>query len=248
MRPGAEIQAAATDAKAADTLKVDVRRRSSWRRVMWWDAAYDGPLLEALWNDPDGVVARGTMLKRGRGTTVVRIDGAEPVVVKRYNLRNRGRTLSHLLLPSRASRSWEGALRLREAGIATPRPLAALETRLGPLRLRSFFVYPYLSGEMLDRTLRRPSVSSEETQAVWEEVSSVAQKLKAARLTHGDGKPANLLWQQGRLWLLDVDAVEEHRSEWSWKRARDREVRRLLQDFQAEPHLRGPLSQAAQGG
>lgn len=90
------------------------------------------------------------MLKDGGTCTVVRIDlEGLPVAVKRYNLKNTRHALSRAWRPSRAWQSWIEAQRLSYYGIPTPRPLAVVERRFGPLRGRAYLVTVASEGRSL---------------------------------------------------------------------------------------------------
>jgi len=62
------------------------------------------------------------------------------IYVKRYNAFSWRYRLGSLLLSSGAVKSLQGAAILRKAGIATPRPVAAVETRALGLLKHSFFL------------------------------------------------------------------------------------------------------------
>ena len=80
--------------------------------------------LEAVLADPEGAIATGVPLKRGRTATVVRCGG---LVVKRYNVKNRAHWWRLKTRVSRARRAWQAGHGLRRLGVPTPRPRALLE-------------------------------------------------------------------------------------------------------------------------
>lgn len=217
--------------------------RRDWRRNLVWDHDLPAEILDLLGSRPDDLIAAGEPLKLGRGTTVVKVSGPRPAVVKRYNLRTWTRTLVHLFLPSRARRSWEGAKALLEAGIPTPRPLAYLESTWGPLRLRSFYVYEFLEGITLDQYLEAAGPPDTE-RVLLEQLRAISDRFRAARLTHGDGKNQNFLVTDRGLTVIDTDNVRRHASESAWRQARDREIDRLLQDYRARPEWEAALADA----
>src|SRR5438552_9907627 len=120
--------------------KATIARRRSIRASLWHDSSLPSSLVERLWNDPDQLIAHGSMLKDGDRCTVVRFDhDGRSMVLKRFNLKDQLHTAVHMLMRSRARWCWSNALALHAAGVPTPRPLACLdERRAGLLRRRSF--------------------------------------------------------------------------------------------------------------
>jgi hypothetical protein len=75
------------------------------------------------------------VIKAGNTATVARlyVDG-EAFVVKRYNIKSWQHAMGRMWRPTRAQRAWQNAHRLRMLGIATFKPIALIERRLGPMR------------------------------------------------------------------------------------------------------------------
>lgn len=190
------------------------------------------PLLAA----PDDALAAGGRLKSGNTCTVARVaaPGGE-IVIKRYNLKGVGHALSRLWRPSRAWHSWREAHRLGILGIATPRPLAVIEERFGPLRRRAWLLAEHCPGVNLADHLASSSLPPEAEAAA---ISELFRLLCRLRITHGDLKATNLLWHDGRVWLIDLDACTQHRSDAAWRRAWQRDRSRLLRNWPEGSELR----------
>ena len=60
---------------------------------------------------------------------------------------------------------------------------------------------------------------------------SLFRTLYALRISHGDLKATNLLWDQGRIVLIDLDAMVQHRSVRQHARAWQRDRSRLLRNW-----------------
>ncbi|MDX5362656.1 MAG: lipopolysaccharide kinase InaA family protein [Pseudazoarcus pumilus] len=189
------------------------------------EAAALAPLLADL----DGAMARGSLLKDGRTVTVVKlVCGEHTLVVKRYNIKGFGHGLSRLWRPSRAWQSWLAAHRLRFLGIDTPRPLAMVEERLGPLRRRAWLISEWCDGEALGRVLNTDHAPPP---ALATALRNTFNTLARERIHHGDLKASNLLWNAGRLWLIDLDGTTAHRSPTAFSRAWSRDRARLLRNW-----------------
>lgn len=183
------------------------------------------PLLMSL----DDAIARGELLKGGRTCTVAQVELAGlTLVIKRYNLKNLFHFLERCWRPSRAWHSWREGHRLRFLGIATPEPLALIEERVGPLRRRAFLVCEYCPGRSLLELL---SPDREPDDDVARAIVSLFSSLHALRISHGDLKATNLLVDDGKLSVIDLDAVRQHRSQRSYALAWRRDRERLLRNW-----------------
>ena len=198
-------------------------------------AAVLEPLLETL----DHAIARGHLLKDGRTCTVARIDAAGvPLIVKRYNLKSVFHAIGRCWRPSRAWHSWCEGHRLGFYGIATPRPLGVLEERFGPLRRRAFLLNEYCPGTSLQHLL---SAEREPDQTVGAALLELFRTLNSLRISHGDLKASNLLWHDGRIFLIDLDAMEQHSSACRYAHAWRRDRARFLRNWPAGSVLHGWL-------
>lgn len=187
--------------------------------------------LAPLLADPDRALAAGTRLKSGNTCTVARVVlGDAEAVIKRYNLKSVGHALSRLWRPSRAWHSWREAHRLQLFGIATPTPLALIEERLGPLRRRAWLITDHCPGDSLAHHL---SAECEPPAAEASAIASLFATLHRLRISHGDLKATNLLWHAGKIWLIDLDACTQHRSEAAYRQAWRRDRARLLRNWPA---------------
>ncbi len=185
--------------------------------------------LMPLLFDGDHALVGGELLKSGNTCTVVRVWGdTGGVVIKRYNLKSFRHALSRMLRPSRAWHSWREAHRLHLYGIATPRPLALVEERFGPLRRRAWFYADDCPGPSL---LEHLACDYEPAPAEAQAIVTLFSTLARLRISHGDLKASNLLWYQGRVWLIDLDAMTQHRSDAAFSKAWQRDRARLLRNW-----------------
>lgn len=191
--------------------------------------------LDAILNAPDLSIANGKLLKDGRTCTVALAEtSGNPVVVKRYNLKNFGHTISRLWRPSRAWHSWLSGHRLAFHGIATPAPLALLEERYGPLRRRAFLLTDFCPGQNLLEHLD-PNQAPALAEAT--AITTLFQTLHRIKVSHGDLKATNLLWHNDRIFVIDLDAMTQHSSAASHRKAWHRDRTRLLQNWPADSAL-----------
>jgi tRNA A-37 threonylcarbamoyl transferase component Bud32 len=161
---------------------------------------------------------------------------ARPVVIKRYNLKNARHALSRAWRPSRAAHSWVEGHRLAFLGIATPAPLAMIEERAGPLRRRAWIINAWSPGQDLATHLA-PHVDSGPPPAEAQALRTLFATLHRERISHGDLKATNLLWHDGRILLIDLDAMQQHRSAASHAHAWRRDRARLLRNWPADSAL-----------
>ena len=192
--------------------------------------------MAALLEDPDCAFS-GELLKDGGSSTVARMQlGDELVVVKRYNIKNFAHWLKRFWRPSRAWHSWLAAHRLRFLGIATPRPLGMVESRFGPLRGRAWLITEHCAGEDLLATLGADGDRLPDP-AVRTALLCTVNALVSQRISHGDFKATNLLWDGGQMVLIDLDAMQTHTNQRTWTRAWQRDRARLLRNWPAGSEL-----------
>lgn len=191
--------------------------------------------LTALLAEPDLYIDEGQLLKRGNTCTVARVEsGGRPLVVKRYNIKNARHALSRLWRPSRGWHSWREGHRLSLFGIATPAPLALVEERWGSLRGRAWLVNEYCAGTDLLALL---DANREPPPAIAAALTTLFATLHRERISHGDLKATNLLWDGRALQVIDLDAMRQHRSAAGHARAWRRDRARLLRNWPADSVL-----------
>ena len=189
----------------------------------------------------DEAIAGGEVFKDGGTCTVAHVtDQESDWVIKRYNLKSATHAVGRAWRPSRAWHSWREGHRLSLLGIATPRPLALVEERWGPLRRRAFLLTTYCPGRSLLDVL---SAEHEPESALASALLMLFASLNSARISHGDLKATNLLWDGARLWLIDLDAVCQHRTEFGYRRAWQRDRSRFLRNWPVGSVLRRWLEQ-----
>jgi tRNA A-37 threonylcarbamoyl transferase component Bud32 len=187
--------------------------------------------LGEIVNDPDKLMARGTPLKLGGGTTVVRLEiNGHAVVVKRYNRGGFWRHLKRCWRMSRARKAWLNGYHLRALGIDTPRPLAFIEERRGLLCDRSWLVTEYVDGGNILELMARHE-EDQPPAAVGNALKRLFASLRRERITHGDMKGTNLIWQDSKIWLIDLDGMKVHRKTFAWERAWLKNRTRLLRNW-----------------
>ncbi len=199
--------------------------------------------LEPLLNNLDLLTEQGHIYKTGGSATVARVElGGRALVSKRYNIKHLAHWLKRFWRPSRAWHSWVEGHRLQLLGISTPRPLAVVERRCCWLRGRAYLITEYCGGQ--DIIARFQPYLAQEGQALPPESDLLAlDRLFAAllreRISHGDFKGYNLLWdeQLARWSLIDLDAMQQHHDERSFAKAYARDRARFLRNWPADSAL-----------
>lgn len=203
------------------------RRADRFFSLVRSEADFLAPLIA----DPDAWLEQGEALKRGRSATLAQVElEGRKLVIKRYNIKGAGHALSRAWRPSRAWHAWIEAHRLRFLGIATPRPLALIERRLGPLRGRAWLVSEYCEGPNLQTRLDGHAESGAPAR-VKEAVRALFARLAAERISHGDLKATNFLCCGDELVVLDLDAMRRHDSEAAWRKAWRKDRARFLRNW-----------------
>ena len=233
----AQLEAAiarAREARLADYLDKCLRDCSLFKSARRADRFFsmlreEADFLAPLMADPDAWLEQGISLKRGRSATLalVELEGRK-LVIKRYNIKSAVHALSRAWRPSRAWHSWVEAHRLRFLGIPTPRPLALIERRLGPLRGRAWLISEHCEGPNLQERL---AAENGLPPGIAEAVRRLFARLAEARLSHGDLKASNFLCSGDELCVLDLDAMRRHDSEAAWRKAWLKDRARFLRNW-----------------
>jgi hypothetical protein len=61
------------------------------------------------------------------------------------------------------------------------------------------------------------------------------QSLADHSICHGDLKATNFIAAQGRLWVVDLDALQRFRMRWRFRRAFKKDLERLTQNWSDAP-------------
>lgn len=195
------------------------------------------PRLQALLADPDGALGSGHLYKTGGAATVAKVTlGDEPLVVKRYNVKNLAHWLKRFWRPSRAWHSWREGNRLQVLGIATPQPLAVIERRWCWLRGRAYLVTAYCGSEDLIARFS-PYLDSAPPESDLLALDQLFAALIRERISHGDFKGHNLFWYENQWTLIDLDAMQQHGNQSSFAKAYARDRARFLRNWPVESAL-----------
>lgn len=241
----AQLAAATTRAREArlvDYLEKSLRDCSLFKSAHRVDRFFtmvraETGLLAPLIHDPDAWLEKGAPLKRGRTATLARVEvNGRQLVIKRYNIKGPVHALSRSWRPSRAWHSWLEAHRLSFLGIATPRPLALVEQRAGPLRGKAWLISEYCDGASLAD--RYPDPDTAPPAVELDAIGALLRQLVAARISHGDLKATNLLWCDGKPHLIDLDAMRQHAGEAAFRRAWEKDSARFLRNWPQDSALR----------
>jgi len=199
------------------------------------------PRLAELLANADQQIEQGERYKLEGSASVTRVDWhGRMLVLKRYNIKSLWHAVKRAPQESRALHSWRQAHRLLMYGIATPKPLAVIEQRRFGLRGRAYLVTEHCSGADLIACLADyHNESPPETYIT--ALEQLLTSLIRARISHGDLKGHNLLWNGGKWHLIDLDAMQQHRCKHRFARAFTRDRARLLRNFPQNSTLFGLL-------
>jgi tRNA A-37 threonylcarbamoyl transferase component Bud32 len=212
-------------------------QRDSKRYIALKTGAYRAVFSRELWTQKqaadlpghiDLLMTQGKVLKRGNTCFVclVEING-RPVVIKRYNHKGFWHSFRQTLQGSRARRCWLHGHRFDELRIPTPTPLAFIEKTRGGLVYCSYILNAFTEGVKFDKFLRDLSRIESEQAQMFERVEATLRHMEQYRITHGDLKPSNILITSQGPTLIDLDSVRVHQIGIIFRRARDKDLKRL---------------------
>jgi len=207
------------------------------------------PALERVLADPDATFPGvDQALKNGNTCTVwVAEAGDQRLVIKRYNVKNIWHGIKLSSRQGRAFVSWENAHRLRFYGIATPRPIALLKERRGPLQPVAYFIMEQVEGVGAQEWFKDSAVPWEQKQQMADRIGRLLGQLKDQRISHGDMKASNILLVAGEPMLIDLDAMCQHGGAGAFRKAWAGDMQRFLRNWEDMPELKELFTQALQG-
>ncbi|MBM1205234.1 lipopolysaccharide kinase InaA family protein [Pseudomonas fragi] len=180
----------------------------------------------------DALLDQGHLYKTGGAASVgkVEVDG-RTLVIKRYNIKGFAHWLKRFWRPSRAWHSWREGNRLAFLGIATPKPLALLETRFLWLRGKAYLVTEHLPGPDIIERFAPYVEQGDAPEAELAALDRLFADLLRERISHGDLKGHNVFWADGRWALIDLDSMCQHRSASSFAAAYASDRARFMRNW-----------------
>lgn len=220
----------------------------TWARYVAMDRQAESPELNALVENPDKYIKAGKLLKDGNSATVALIELEDKAfVVKRYNIKSFGHRLSRFWRASRAWLSWHNAQLLQFYGIGTPKPLALVECRFGPLRGKAYFISEYLGGEDALTYSKRVATETSSLAVLAEQFAGLFRTMRLLRLSHGDFKATNFLLDGGVLSVIDLDSMMLHTEQGAFQKALLKDQRRFMKNWEFNPMVESVMCNALDG-
>ena len=156
--------------------------------------------------------------------------GQLKIVIKRHNYKSAWHKFKRLFRKTRASRNWYYSRLLLANGILVPPPVGFVETRIGPLRRESYYLYEHVDGITGDAYFDRYRHAPDKIERAMDFIVDLVARIGRLGLIHGDVRVANLIFSDDRIWLLDFDDMRPIR----WykpARVRQRDLRGLRKDI-----------------
>jgi len=176
------------------------------------------------------------VFKHDQTTTVAKLDlPGEEFVLKRYNPRSQWHKVKRALRRSRALRCWRMSYAFQRAGLMVAQPVLMVEQRFGPICFNAFFASRMIPGKELINLL--PDMNDEEQRAVANCIKDAFTKMRVAKITHGDMKASNLIWNDGQLFFIDLDAALKHRHRVTWQKSHQKDLKRFMKNWQGQAQL-----------
>lgn len=202
--------------------------------LIMYDREYMSDAFLAFLANPESAFnqMQTKVLKAGRSSTVIKtvIDG-KTLVVKRYNIKDSWHWLRRSLRTTRAAESWRLANLLRLVGVPTAKPVAFIEKRMLGFRNKSYFVMEYVAGEHAGDYFAKYKEDDAHFEKVGLRVVNLLNNLAKLRMSHGDLKVTNILIQEDRPILIDLDGMQEHTTKARAQYAFKKDIKRFLQNW-----------------
>lgn len=203
--------------------------------------AADSALVSAFFADPESLMVSGERLKSGNTCTVQGFDWADSgYVLKRYNVKPMLYRLRHAFSNSRALLSWSAGWVLRLAFIPTAKPVAVIDTCGNGCR---YILTERIEGTLLPEYVKGIENDPDAIMRLCQQFSVVFDRLERMRGVHGDFKATNwIVGNDGVLRLFDLDAFCFGLSAETYNRGHQKDMDRLLANWETDSPIRVALS------
>ncbi len=193
-------------------------------------------VTERIVEDIDSLLESGSIIKSDRATTVSKVNIADrDIIIKRYNNQGFLNSLKYTLGGSRAKRVWRETYLLQAMEIATPTALGYFDVYHQGRVIRSYLLNDFCPQPILHYLLLDKLIPITD----WPEVVDLAHKLlgdlHSKGITHGDIKNSNIIYDHGKLVLIDLDSLIVHRSTKSLKRHVEKDMRAFEKKINSDP-------------
>ena len=210
---------------------------------MVFDQGVDSPEFKQLLVDLDAAMQAGKALKNDATTTLARVSvGQYDWVIKRYNIKHWRHALSRAFRPSRAAISCRNAHRLQQHNIKTAKPVAMIEYRWGFIRHKAYLICEYYPGIECAGYFQQDEPNAEQRRVMKNIIDTLSALFKL-NISHGDLKATNILICDETPVLIDLDGMRKHTSEFRFRRACRKDIRRFLKNWQQLPTLQHSFRQ-----
>lgn len=209
-----------------------VVRKSNFRQLTLCKRNYYKDQFIDFLNNPDAFIEKSPLLKDGNSSTVgvVEIEDCK-YIVKRFNIKNFAKLIRRQFPPSRTRRNWLLGHLLIFNNFKTPEPIAMIEKRFGPFRSVGYIITEFVNAPDIRQVLNEAKGNPLKQEEIMARFVSTLKKLHDRKITHGDLKDTNFLCTDGKLCIVDLDAMKLHKSRLTLERAIQRDYQRLKQNF-----------------
>jgi len=212
--------------------------KKSWRRRIVYDRKNESVAFSKFCDNPDNSAdsVSKTVLKDGNTCLVTQLTFAQQrLVIKRYNIKNFWHGVGRAFRETRASKSWRNAHRLLHCGILTPKPIAFVENRFGPIRHNAWFIMEFTDGDSARKYFHDTSITDSQLREIAVQFAQFFGVMKREGFSHGDMKATNFIIHDEQLYVIDLDAMQAHEDKNSHFRALQRDAARFMKNWESLP-------------
>lgn len=205
-----------------------------------YDRSYQSPEFINFLKHPEAYIQRqdAQVLKAGNSSTVVKIKIDDRCfVVKRYNMKSFSHWLRRCLRQSRAMNSWLLAHHLTLFGVLTAKPVAFIENHILGLRGKSYFIMEAIEGVTAGAFFNQYKAEDPIYASMATRIIAQFFNLAHLRLMHGDLKMTNILIENQRPYLIDLDGMVEYRTQAGLQNAFRKEMQRFMKNWETRPEI-----------
>ncbi|HQQ88420.1 MAG TPA: lipopolysaccharide kinase InaA family protein [Smithellaceae bacterium] len=189
--------------------------------------------MRRILNDPEDYIRRknAKIIQNNFKNKIVYLEiGKIPAIIKIHNYKSLWHKIKRYFRRTRASRSWHYSVLFNENGIRTPRPIAYKETRIGPLRGDSYFIYEWVDGINGEQYFLNNRKDVGKIKKAITSILEITEKIKNLGLIHGDIRLKNMVFREDEIFLTDFDDTKKKKW-YKLRRMNNRDFRGLIHDI-----------------
>ena len=121
-------------------------------------------------------------------------------------------------------------------GVPTPKPVMLFERRwLGWIPRESYILCEAIEGETVSGLVDAEDIEQALKLQALDSFAELFSVFESCKISHGDLKATNFIYDSGKLYVLDLDAMKKHRNSGSFQKFFKKDLDRFVNNWANNP-------------